>query len=121
MSLPDPNDSAGAARRTFTANGQPWRMSRHAAAAHYDVTHEHRAFVIENWQLRGLQWDTHRKEWLRVFFAIVPEKGKMVVVVARQDQNHVVTSHTHSEATRRWTRGDVDYFRRKYTDLELGE
>ena len=94
-------------------------MSGHANTAHNDVTHAHRAFVIENWQLRGLQWDAHREEWMRVFFAIVPEKEKMVVVVARHDQNHVITSHTHSEATKRWTRGDVDYFRRKYTDLEL--
>ena len=106
---------------TINAGGQTWYQSQHIFnRPHEGITDAHRAYVLDNWLLAGTR-PNQEGRLARHYFAFVPEIGYIVRVVTSFEGNRVVTSHIDGTATRHWRNGNIEYFRRRYPDLEVRE
>ncbi len=106
-------------RRTITAGGRTRQLTLHAIVRmrQYDISEANAAYVLNNWQLRGID-NTLGREASYVYFAYIPEHTKVLKVAVSLDDERIVTTHFDTRATRDLRRGTRNYFLRKYQDLE---
>ena len=83
----------------------------------YDIAEADVAYVLNNWQLRGVDITLDR-EPSYVYFAYIPEHAKVLKVAVSIDDERIVTTHFDTRATKDLRRGTRNYFLRKYHDLE---
>ena len=83
----------------------------------YDIAEADVAYVLNNWQLRGVDITLDR-EPSYVYFAYIPEHTKVLKVAVSIDDERIVTTHFDTRATKDLRRGTRNYFLRKYRDLE---
>ena len=94
-------------------------MTRHAIdrMRKYDITEVHVAYVLNRWQLRGIDITLDR-EPSYVYFAFIPELSRALKVAVSIDDERIVTTHFDRSATSDLRRGTRGYFLRKYQALE---
>ena len=80
------------------------------------ITEVQIAYVLDNWQLRGID-NTLGREPTYVYFAYIPEQTKVLKVAISLDDERIVTTHFDTRATKSFQRGTRNYFA-KYRDLE---
>ena len=83
----------------------------------YDITEDYVAYVLNSWQLRGIDFTLDR-EPSYVYFAYIPERGRVLKVAVSIDDERIATTHFDRSATNALRRGARGYFLRKYQDLE---
>ncbi len=80
------------------------------------ITEVQVAYVLDNWQLRGID-NTPGREPSHVYFAYIPEHTKIMKVAISLDDERIVTTHLDARATKDFQRGTRNYFV-KYQGLE---
>ena len=75
-------------------------------------------FVLENWQIRGVKTDDEGRKSV-VYLATVPWRVKMVRVAVSMNDNLIVSAFADTSSTTKWNEGDIDYFAKRYQDLEI--
>ena len=113
--------SAYESRRNITAGGRVRQLTKNCSdrMMEYDIVEEQVAHTLDNWALRGID-NTPDREPTYVHFAYIPEHDKVLKVVTSIDDERIVTTHFHTQATKAFKRGDHNYFVDKYQDLEQG-
>ena len=104
--------------RTITAGGRTRHLTQHAIdkMRERSITEVQVAYVLDNWQLRGID-NTLGREPSYVYFAYIPERAKVLKVAISLDDDRIVTTHFDTRATKNFQRGTRNYFA-KYQDLE---
>ena len=107
------------ARRTITAGGRTRQLTLHAIdrMREYDISEAHVEYVLNSWQLRGIDV-TPDREPSYVYFAYIPELGRALKVAVSIDDERIATTHFDRSATSDLRRGTRGYFLRKYHALE---
>ena len=82
-----------------------------------NISEDQVAYVLDNWELRGIDNDPDR-EPSYVYFARVPELGRAIKVAVSMDDARIATVYFDRSATRDLNRGTRRYFARKYQNLE---
>ena len=85
---------------------------------HEDVTESQVAYVLENWQLRGVKTDDWGRQSI-VYLAVVPWRRKMVRVAVSMDDTSIVTAFPDRKATVNWNKREYGYFARRLASLEI--
>ena len=116
---------------TIQAGGETWHKSTHVrdlSATHPEVFDHDLAYVLDNWLMVGEKFNTQHNAWQRHYMAIVPEENgprHMVRVVTETahmqgvERRRIVTAFRDGKSTRHWLNGNMEYFYRRYRDLEV--
>ena len=104
---------------TIFAGGQERTLSNHAIQTRRPgITDARIAYVIENWQLRGIYSDPQTGRESRVYLAFVPGVARVVRVALSMDGSRILSAFPDRNATRNLAKGNRGYFADKYRDLE---
>ncbi len=104
---------------TIFAGGKERTLSNHAIQTRRSgITDTRIAFVIDNWQLRGIYSDPQTGRDSRVYLAFVPGVARVVRVALSTDGRRILSAFPDRNATRNLARGNRGYFADKYRDLE---
>ena len=103
----------------MTAGGRTRQLTLHAIDKMRErgITEVQVAYVLDNWQLRGID-NSPGREPTHVYFAFVSEINRAIKVAVSIDDAKIVTVHLDRAATRNFRSGTRRYFVRKYQDLE---
>ena len=82
------------------------------------MTNARIAYVIDNWQLRGIHPDPQTGQNSRVYFAFVPSIARVVRVAVSMDESRILSAFPDRNATRNLARGNLAYFADRYRNLE---
>ena len=106
-------------RRTITAGGRTRELTLHAIIRmrQRNITEAQVAYVLDNWQLRGIDNSSEREPSI-AHFALLPELDRMLKVAVSIDNAKIATTHFDRVATRNFKGGTRSYFFRKYQNLE---
>ena len=105
------------ASRTITAGGRTRVLVGHALEGKHGIMDWQIAYVLENWALRGIHTASDgTQSWN--YMAYVAQIGKIVIVAVSMDDDKIVTAFASTKMTRRWMRGDRNYFVRYYQRFE---
>ena len=103
----------------ITAGGRTRTVSQHIRnEPHIGVTARRVEYVLENWVIRGIHTSPDGRQ-SRIYLAVVPGLGKMVRVAVSIDDETVVTAFPDGSATNNWNKRNLDYFTRRYQNLEM--
>ena len=103
---------------SITVGDKTRTVSRHLKEVrHSGITAKRIEYALDNWLLRGIRVDRDGSmSW--TYLAFVPGVNEMVRVAVSIDDQRIITAFADRTATRHWNRGDRDYFRRGYENLE---
>ena len=107
--------------QTITAGGWTRTVSDHLkemSQSRADITAERVEYVLEHWVVRGIHTAIDETQsW--VYFAMLPDLGKMVRVAVSIDDERIATAFPDTQATNHWNRRNTNYFERKYGNVEV--
>ena len=107
--------------QTITAGGRTRTVSDHLkemSRSRASITAERVEYILENWVVRGIYTDIEETQsW--VYFATLPDLGKMVRVAVSMDDERIATAFPDTQATNHWNRRNMGYFERKYGNVEV--
>ena len=104
---------------TIVAGGRERTLTNHAIRTRRPgITDAVIAFVIDNWQLRGIYSDPRTGRESRVYLAYVLEIDRVVRVAVSTDDSRILSAFPDRNATRNVARGNRDYFAVRYRGLE---
>ena len=105
---------------TIFAGGRNRTLTNHALRTRRPgITDAVIAFVIDNWQLRGIYSDLQTGRDSRVYLAYVPGIDRVVRVAVSTDESRILSAFPDRNATRNLARGNRNYFVDRYRDLEV--
>ena len=110
---------SGGSRRRLDAGGRIRTVSQHMIDyPHPGITRRMTAHVLDHWVVRGIRTDNEgRQSWN--YYAIVPESGTMLRVAVSLDDMTIISSFKDESATRAWNRGELTYFNRVLSEVEV--
>ena len=92
---------------TIVARGKERTLSNHAIQTRRPgITNGRIAFVIDNWQMRGIFADPMTGRDSRVYLAFVPGIGRVVRVAVSMDETRILSAFPDRNATRNLARGN---------------
>ena len=105
--------------REITAGGRTRTVTDHLRRTRHDgITAERLEYILDNWLIRGI--DTDERGRLSVaYLGFVPRLDNMVRVMVSGDNERVITAFQDSTATRNWNKGYLDYFDKRYRNVEM--
>ena len=103
----------------ITADGRTRTVTQHMQnQPNRSITEERVRRVLERWTIRGIYTeDDGTQSW--IYLAFIPGLSKMLRVAVSIDDERIVTAFQDRTATQHWNRGNLDYFRTRYQNVEV--
>lgn len=109
---------------TLTAGGRTrsvtWHLQQQAVRRR-ELTEERIVAVLENWIIQGVRTDIDGRQSIAYLGWVEYEgRNRLMRVAVSMDDQRIITAVLDGTATDKMEKGDWDYFRRHYAELEEG-